>query len=305
MRFLLGRTDALGDLVISLPVMSRILARDPGAEIHFLVQPHVAPLLAELPGVAGVHLRQKGQDLTALLRQIAPDAVLNLGHRDAEIIVAAKRAGVPIRVARARRLPQILAATHRIWGGRNGTGRHESQNVLEFLRPWNWQGGVPPLPSLRITELEARDAAAEMAALPGEGPRLGIVLRGSGAGASPSQAWWDRCLPVLREAGWRPVVLSPLEASELPPADLRRLMARLAACEAVVGPSTGPLHIAAALGRGVLCLMGLRSNHGPDRWAPLGPRVQVLQYPGGEDDLGSGMDRLDPRELLPHLEALR
>jgi len=78
-------------------------------------------------------------------------------------------------------------------------------------------------------------------------------------------------------------------------------MGRLRACAAVAGPSTGPVHLAAALGVPVLCLMGRRVHHGPDRWTPLGPRVQVLQYPGPEADLAQGMDRLDPAALLPHL----
>jgi len=46
-------------------------------------------------------------------------------------------------------------------------------------------------------------------------------------------------------------------------------------------------------------------HHGPDRWQPLGPRVQVLQYPGQEADLAGGMDRLEPSALLPHLDRLR
>lgn len=296
MRFLLSRTDALGDLVVSLPVMERILQRDPRAEVHWLVRPYVAPVLEGQAGVAGLHLREDRQDLPELIRRIAPDAALILGHRDWRVTVAAKAAGVPVRVARSRRLPQILAATHRLWKRRYGSGRHEAENVLDFLAPFGWAGGVPPLPRLQ----------AEPAALPeGPGPVLGVVLRGSGAGAFPSRGWWERALTAFRSAGWRPLVLAPEESSELPPADLKTLLSRLAACEAVVGPSTGPLHLAAALDRPVLCLMGLRPNHSPDRWAPLGRRVQVLQYPGPEDDLGHGMDRLDPALLLPHLERLR
>ncbi len=296
MRFLLSRTDALGDLVVSLPVMERILQRDPTAEIHWLVRDHAAPILKAAPGVACIHLREASQDLTALIRSLAPDAVLNLGHRDADVTVAAKAAGVPVRVARARKLRQILAATHRLWKGRYGTGRHEAQNVLDFLAPFGWSGGAPPLPRLRVTPAE----------LPkGDGPVLGVVLRGSGAGAFPSQSWWDAALDVVRTAGWRPVILAPREASELPEADLGTLLQRLAACDAVLGPSTGPLHLAAALDRPVVCLMGLRPNHRPDRWAPLGRRVQILQYPGPEDDLGNGMDRLDPALLAAHLERCR
>lgn len=305
MRVLLSRTDALGDLVISLPVMARILSRDPQAEIHWLVRPYTAPLLDHLPNIAGVHLRQEGQDLVGLLRRLRPDAVLNLGHRDGAVTVAAREAGIPIRVARARGLDQTMAATHRLWKGRHGTGRHEAQNVLDFLAPLGWGGGSPPLQPLQLTPAERLAGEADLSTLPGTGPRLGVVLRGSGAGAVPSQAWWDRALPLLRAAGWNPIRLAPPETSDLPASDLRRLMARLAACKAVLGPSTGPVHIAAALGTPVLCLMGLRGNHGPDRWAPLGPLVQVIQYPGPEADLSHGMDRLDPNALLPHLARLR
>ncbi len=305
MRFLLARTDALGDLAVSLPVQARILSRDPAAEIHWLVRPATAPVLACAPGIAGVHERPADGELPALIRRIGPDAVLNLGHRDRSVTVAAKQAGIPIRVARSRGLDQILAATHRIWKGRFGTGRHESQNLLDFLAPWAWDGGAPAQVSMRIPGAGRDRAAEDLRGLTGGLPGLGVILRGSGAGACPSPGWWERALPLFREAGWAPVRLGPAELSDLPATDLAGLLARLSACAAVVGPSTGPLHLAAALGVPVLCLMGRRPNHAPDRWAPLGARVQVAQYPGPEDDLGNGMDRLDPAALLPHLERLR
>jgi ADP-heptose:LPS heptosyltransferase len=304
MRFLLCRTDALGDLVISLPIMERILSRLPGAELHWLVRPYTAPVLAGAPGVRGVHLRQGAPELARLMADLAPDAVLNLAHRDKEVVSAARAAGVRVRVARSRGR-QIWEATHVIWKGRYGSGRHEAGNVLDFLKPWGWQGGAPALPELFLAEAERSRGLADLAAGQ-EDPRpvLGVVLRGSGAGAFPSPAWWERALAVATAAGWRSVPLSPPDAGALPPTDLRGLMGRLAGCRAVLGPSTGPVHLAAALGVPVLCLMGLRPHHGPDRWAPLGRRVQVLQYPGAEADLSGGMDRLDPEALLPHLARL-
>jgi ADP-heptose:LPS heptosyltransferase len=302
MRFLLSRTDALGDVVISLPVMERILSRQPGAEVHWLVRPYAAPLLEGM--TAGVHLREPGQDLgdlTARIRTLAPEAVLNLGHRDAAVITAARAAGVPIRVARSRGR-QILEATHVLWRGRNGTGRHEAQNVLDFLRPWGWDGGCPSAPALAVTSEERTRGSEDLAHLPY--PRLGVATRSSGSSAFPSGAWWTRALDTLRAAGWNPVVLSPPEDSFLGPTDLRGLMGRIAACDAFLGPSTGPTQLAAALDVPLLALMGLSSNRGPSRWAPLGRRVQVLQYPGPEADLSGGMDRLDPAILLPHLDRL-
>lgn len=302
MRFLLCRTDALGDLMVSLPVMARILEREPGAELHWLVRPATAPILAGLPGIAGVHLREPGQDLVRLLETLRPDAVLNLGHRDGEVIRAAKAAGVKIRVARARGLGQILGATHRLWKGRTGSGRHEAQHAMDFLAPFGWSGGEPDAPRLVLSAEERAAGEADLASWPR--PRLGLALRGSGAGAAPSEAWWTRARAAFERAGWHPVTLAPPEASEVPPGDLRRLMARLAACDAVVSPSTGPAHIAAALGVPTVCLMGRRAAHGPDRWKPLGAPVAALQYPGPEADAAGGMDRLEPAEVLRALEAL-
>ncbi len=303
MRFLISRTDALGDVMVSLPVLSRILARDPAAEVHMLVSPATAPVLRGLQGLAGLHLREPEISPRALLERLKPDAVLNLGHRDKAVTVAARDAGVPIRVARARGLDQMLAATHLLWAGRTGTGRHEAQNLLDFLQPWGWEGGWPEPAQIDLPLNERNEALEEMEALPR--PRLGIVLRGSGSGAFPSQAWWDRALPVVAAMGWAPVVLAPAGAGDLPDTDLRGLMSRIAACDALLTPSTGPAHLAAALGIPTLCLMGKRPHHGPDRWAPLGARVQIVQYPGPEADLSGGMDRLDPEALMPHLERLR
>ncbi len=302
MRFLINRTDAIGDVVVSLPVIERILSRDPSAEIHVLVQARTAPMLAGHPGIHAVHIRPEDSGLVRLMQQIRPDAVLNLYHRDRAVIVAAKHAGVPIRVARTRGLDQTLAATHRLWKGRFGTGRHEAQNLLDFLEPFGWDGGWSQPPRLFLTPEECAQGVAALADHPH--PRVGLIHRGSGAGAHPSEAWWKQAKAVLRQAGWHPVTLSPPADSELPETDLRGLMARLAACDAVIGPSTGPAHLAAALDIPLLVLIGLRKNHAPDRWSPMGARVQVLQYPGPEADLTDGMDRIPPEALLPHLDRL-
>ena len=303
MRFLLSRTDAIGDQVVSLPLVERILSREPAAEIHLLVRDYVAPLLEQHPGIFATHIRGNDGELQPLITRLRPDVVLNLYHRDKAVLLAAKQAGVPIRVARARGLDQILSATHVLWKGRFGTRRHESQNVLDFLAPFGWEGGWPPPPRLFLTGEERLQGEADLASYPH--PRLGIVHRGTGAGAHPSDAWWDNACAVFSAAGWHPLSLAPLESCNLPAVGLRGLMARLAACDAVISPSTGPAHMAAALGVPLLVIMGLRPNHSPDRWAPLGTRVQIIQYPDPEADLTGGMDRLDPHSLLSHLDRLR
>jgi ADP-heptose:LPS heptosyltransferase len=301
-RVVIARTDALGDLLISIPVQNRLLSRFPSLEVHWLVRPYSAPLLEGHPGIAGIHLRTEGQDLATLFSRISPQVVLNLGHRDQEVIVAAKRAAIPTRVARARGLAQILGATDLVWKGRYGTGRHEAMNVLDFLGPWGLDGGAPEPPQLFLTRTERAQGEEDLPRL--DRPRLGLFLQGTGAGAHPGSAWWTGASATFLKEGWEVTVLGPAEHSDLPPTDLRGLMARMAACDVIVSPSSGPAHMAAALGVPLLCLMGLRPNHTPDRWGPLGSRVQIVQYEPPEADLTGGMDRIDPLTLVPHIKRL-
>jgi ADP-heptose:LPS heptosyltransferase len=330
MRFLLCRTDGIGDLVVSLPVQGCILDKDPSAEIFWLIRQETAPILEHLPGVSGVLHRPHDGDLERVIRDVGPNALLNIFHRDRAVVPAAWRAGVPIRVARPRGLGQTLCATHVIWAKRTwdkhtGSGRHESQHALDFLKAMEWPVPdyiPPPPPSLALTQEELSVGRAELQSVPA--PRLGAIVSGKTT-ISPSAAWWETRLAASKRAGWNPIVLSPPDAvrcgtgtpdavrcgtgtpdaSALPPTGIRGLMARLAACDAVLGVSTGPTHIAAALGVPTLCLMAMGPIHGPARWAPQGRRAAFLQHPGERDDTGAGMDRFPPDTVLAHLERLR
>jgi hypothetical protein len=250
-------------------------------------------------------LRRRPPDaaLAGIIRGIRPDALLNLYHRDMKVVEAARMAGVPAIVARPRDWRHLFEVTHLVLASHHDSSRHQSQHNLDFLRAYRWPvpESVPP-PRLVLTREEAERGQADLAGVPA--PRLGLVVKGS-AGASPSARWWENMLGASKKAGWGPVALAPPSASGPPPTDLRGLMARLRACDAVLGVSTGPTHLAAALGVPTLCLMGRRRFHGPARWAPLGDRVGALQYEGEDDDMGVGMDRIPIDTVLARLDGLR
>ncbi|MCL1907758.1 MAG: hypothetical protein FWG12_00130 [Holophagaceae bacterium] len=320
MRILLSRTNVIGDLVVALPIQKYILDNDPSSQIFWLVLPEAAPVLKHMPGVSGVFICYPSLmtfPYQKIFNYIKPDVLLNLHHLNQWAIPAAKKAGIPIRVAAIadgyykkprnlhHGLRQLFDATHIIWSKRRKSGRHESLHVLDFLQPLGW--AVPKsIPDTLSPVLTAEEIDHGKAGLQNYlSPRLGVVLRGSGGGAYPSLLWWEKMLEALRRVGWNPVILSPPEESHLPPTDIRGLMARLSACDAVLGVSTGPTHLAAALNVPTLCLMGKRKDHGPDRWAPLGSCVETLQYLGEEDDFGSGMDRLSVDSVLAIMEKMR
>ena len=67
--------------------------------------------------------------------------------------------------------------------------------------------------------------------------------------------------------------------------DLAQLIALLARVDGLVAASTGPLHLAAASGIHALGLFPSTPPIHPGRWAPLGPRAEVIAAPG--TDLGA------------------
>jgi hypothetical protein len=324
---LLCKTDGIGDLVVSLPLQNYILDKDPSAEVFWLVKPDVAPILKHLPGVSGVLHGLPGGDLEQTIKDVKPDALLQLGRGrlDRKMITAAKRAAVPCRVAHGRcfretfgitlkdghldrlvkhlltYLEMRLNATHIIWNSFND--RHESQSALDLLKAMKWPvpDSIPPPPKLVLTQEEIACGKKDLQNI--KAPRLGVITKGKSC-ASPSQQWWKKMLEASKMAGWNPVILSPLDECSLPPTDIRGLMGRLYACDAVLAVSTGAMHIAAALGVPTLCLMERDISHCPKRWAPLGHRAEGIAYPGDKVKFGAGMDRFSPDTVLAHLEKL-
>jgi ADP-heptose:LPS heptosyltransferase len=318
MRILLARTDHIGDLIVSLPVQKCILDHDPTAEIFWFVRPEIAPILEHLPSASGVfvcHPDHTRHPYEKIFKYIKPDILLNLSHLDPMVIPAGKKAGIPIRVASpiGRLFSQktlttgykdYLATTHFLWNRRNDAGKHESQLALNFLRPLNIPvpDSIPEVVPLVLTTEELEQGELQLKKIPH--PRLGLIPRGA-TGACPSLPWWRKMLEALKTTRWNTVILSPPEESRLPQTSIRGLMARLSACDAVIGVSAGPTHLAAALNVPTLCLMpnGNRQTH--ERWMPLGNSVVALQYPGEPDDFGSGMDRFSTDTVLEQLEKLQ
>jgi ADP-heptose:LPS heptosyltransferase len=328
---MLCRTDGIGDLVATLLVQVCILEACPSAEIFWLVRPSMAPVLDRLPGVSGVlhwhnddlemfmqgrlprmefreRQRRRPPDaaLERIVRDIRPDALLNFSHNNMKIVEAARRAGVPDIVARPSDWRQFADATHYVLKNHSDSSRHQSQHNLDFLRAYRWP--VPesvPLPRLVLTQEETDRGLADMAGVPA--PRLGLVAKGL-TGPAPGPGWWEKMVGASKQAGWNPVVLSPPDAAALPPAGMRDLMARLGACDAVLGVSTGPTHLAAALGVPTLCLFGRSARSAPARWTPLAgcgdARVGAMQYEGEEEDRRGGMDRFSPDDVLARLDGL-
>ena len=295
-RILIARTDAIGDLVLTLPLVSALRLAFPEATIGLLVRPYAEPVARTARGVdvvvpwtpdAAADPKKSGRRVLAVGNW---DAVV-LGYPDAPVVKAACASRIPVRIGTARRWHTLGRLTHLNWDGRKDSGGHESWHGLRLLMPF----GIEATAEFRgSTYLQAPEPDEKvLAALSALGQQPVLLHPGShgSAGNWPPERFAALALRLAesgigvgftgtRDEGnafsrWLPhhPNIHPLFGEF----DLHQLLALQAAAAAVVASSTGPLHTATALGVGGVGLYGNRAPEWSRRWAPIGPKTTVLE----------------------------
>jgi ADP-heptose:LPS heptosyltransferase len=306
----------MGDLILSLPVATAIKRTWPRCRVDFMVSAANAPLLAyhadtdsALAATDADGRMLSSGELTAAMRA---------GDHDAAVLLrpawstawAAFRARVPLRVGTRRRGYAFLY-NRRVDNPRKYSGRHETDLNVQMLAPLGITlPGEPLAPVLRargrLTDwpVEAPDPARPFA-----------VIHPGSRGSAPN---WPqaRYLELARALARRmPVVITgnlSLPAGGAGVIDLTRrttlsqLVELLSRAVVFVAGSTGPLHLAAALGTRTIGLYPAHAYLGPERWGPRGPRAEALTPPRdaahhcarGADGSCACMDKIEVARVL-------
>jgi lipopolysaccharide heptosyltransferase II len=283
MRVLIVLPGALGDVVRALPLLGRLRRAWAEAWIAWAVEPLSAPLLAEHPWLDETLVFARERGLRAFLPFLARvrrgrfDLVLDLG-RGLKSALIARASGAPERLGFARRDGREggwLLAT------RSLPPQDPMRPKLEHFLAFADALGLPPAPvafGLAPTPAEAEEAAALTAALPR--PLVAACVGSS----CPSRRWFpDRMAELVDRLGGGAVLLGAAADAAFAAAvcraargrvrdlvgrtTLRQLLAVLACADVAVGPDSGALHLAAAVGTRVVSLWGATS---PLRSAPFG-----------------------------------
>jgi len=317
-RILLFRTDRLGDLILSLPVVEALRTWWPQARCDMLTDPRYVP-------AAGMQ-RQVGRvipnsfrglrgcrDLVRLLRSERYDATIHLYPRPL-FAVAAFLAGIPVRLGTAYRFYSPLFKP-RVPVHRKHMAVHERDLNLILLvglgiPRLEVSAGlvVPEEASQQVTELlrrEGIDGSAPFVVLhPGSGgssldwpathyAALGRSLADLGAALVLTGTDRDRDAVELVHEGMHARTTNLCGRLDLP-----QLAALLARSALLITNSTGPLHLADALGTRVIGLYSPFFYSSPQRWGPYSQPKNILlpeTVPATSPPFGSGSMPLSVR----------
>ena len=327
-RLVVVRHDRLGDVLLSLPAIEALRRTYPEARLALMVRPELVPLARMVPVVDEVLVAHANR---ARLRR-------ELAGFDADLVVCISRGAGMSRVAAGARIRRRVGTGYRIYSPlftrtvnerRSAGRRHEAEFSLSFAH----RAGAAPGPAAFPLEIAAhtRTSVGGWLARHGldEGP-FAVIHPGSGRSCPRwpvrhfielAAALLDRGFGVTFSIGpedaWCDEVLDAARARvrSIPRfrGGLEHLPALLDSAALVVGNSTGPLHLAAALDRATLGFYAPWSTCGVNRWGPYSERGWAIMADcaaargwsrGERDRLGAQLLALISPEIATHAAAV-
>ena len=307
---LIVRRDNIGDLVCTTPLISALRQLHPRAHIAALVNTYNRQVLDAHPDLDAVHAYAKakhrlpGQNLAAIYWERLLLLLKLRAQRFDTVLLASSDPG-----ASALRLARWIAPAH-IAGYAEATGlvdlalhlsmasgMHEVERVFGLARLFGIEG-APGRLSMAVdaaarerarAALGARDPARRLIAVhisarkpsqrwPAE--RYAELMRSLGAEADFLLLWSpgaadhpqhpgddDKARVLVQAAGQLPLAAYPTQ-------ELKDLAAALSLADTVICSDGGAMHIAAALGKPILCFFG---DSDAARWHPWGVPYRLLQ----------------------------
>lgn len=295
-RIMITRTDNIGDVVLTLPLAGYLKQLYPQSEIVFVCRRYAAAVVAQCRHVDRVlTIEELGDDQAGGMARSGCDTVLFAFPRR-HLAIAALRAGIERRVGSSRRVYHWFTANRLINISAKKTPLHEAQLSFKLLLPL----GVDYVPSLeqvwKLYGLTTPRHPAADAVLAGPGFKLILHPKSNGNGREWPLEHYTTLAALLGAAdrGVRVLVTGSAAEGELLAKqapdllalpnvenlcgrlDLEGFTALVGGCDGLIASGTGPLHLAAALGRPVVGLFPPLKPIDPTRWAAVGPRAHNL-----------------------------
>ena len=310
MKILVIRRDNIGDLVCTTPLLSSLRRHFPEAHIAVLVNSYNAPVLAGNPDIDEVCVYQKAKHRAAGQTRLAVwwatfRLLHRLRHMRFDVVFVATPGQQPAALKFARwvaagrgRLVAYGEAAHGISDtlplDRARIG-HETQAVMRLLEPLGIVESPGPAHVFPDTDL-----AANIALPAGNSTLIALHI----SARKPLQRWpIERFAELAHELHaqqgarfllfWSPgaedhaqhpgddakaeqlmALCADLPLRACPSHRLEDLVAGLSLADRVICSDGGAMHLAAGLGKPIVCFFG---NSGAERWHPWGVPYELLQ----------------------------
>lgn len=329
---LIVRTDRIGDVVLTLPMAALIKRHYPNCRITFLLREYTKPLAVNNPFVDEVIVlkEENGKvrlmDMVRQLRKHSFDSAVVV-YPSWPITLMTFLSGIKHRIGTGYRWYSFLFS-HRHFEHRKYAERHEAEYNVNLLRFFSInesidvktaEFGIGP-----VKESEEKIVHLLNEKLYDFSRPMAVFHPGSGGSARdwPKNRMKELIGTVARELPVNVVLTGSAAEKQLceelseglraynfaGELDLYGLIALLNRADVMVANSTGPIHIAAALGRPVVGFYPNITACSPRRWGPYTPKSSVFTPKAERGDVQSdelgGMDTIETKEVFESIKVI-
>lgn len=330
MRIIISRTDSIGDVVLTLPVAGMLKQHYPACTIIFLGSGYTRPVIESCRHVDECvswepsPAPQGGEVGESVLEDLHADAIIHV-FPVKEICLAARRARIPVRIATARRFFTWFTCNRLLHVPRKNSSLHESQLNLKLLKGLGINrhftleeiAGMYGLASGQADRRTDQWSCKNFDQTLIPNKRKTIILHPKSKGSA--REWgldnFARLIGLLPEDKYEILVTGTADEGAMmrPFLDKHRgrvtdltgrlslaeLMGLISLSDALVAASTGPLHLAAALGIRAVGLYAPMRPIFPQRWAPVGDKATFLVLDKSCNDCRKTSDCACIRAITP------
>ena len=294
---LISRTDSIGDVVLTIPLAGFLKRRYPDCKIGFLGKQYTQAVIDMSENIDEFHnwttLEQMPNDeLVNYFKNVGADWIIHV-FPNKRIAQIAKKAGVPLRLGTSHRAFHWATCNKLSHFSRKKSDLHEAQ--LNFKLVAGVTGGYLPkladIPELYgFTRPLQRNWIRHLV----DDHKYNVILHPKSQGSA--REWglenYSALIRILPPDRYNIFITGTREeAKEV--ADfleehrervkdvtaqftLEELIAFISYADGLVAASTGPLHIAAALGKKAVGIFAPMKPIHPGRWMPLGVKARTL-----------------------------
>lgn len=290
---IISRTDSIGDVVLTLPMAKIIKDHFPACRIAFLGKEYTKPVIKTCSYIDQFISLNDFMKKDVLIGNSRPQYIIHV-LPNKPVAKRAKELGIPTRIGTTNRLFHLTTCNKLVRLSRKKSDLHEAQLNLKLLSPF----GITEV--FDLTKLQGDFGLDRVQPLSPSLSRLldpsryNLILhpKSQGNGREWGLDNFIALIHLLDPARFK-IFVSGTEAERpmLQPLfdqakekvtdltgemDLYQFMSFIKRADGLVASGTGPLHLAAALGKDAFGIFpSVRPIH-PGRWAPLGEGVKVF-----------------------------
>ncbi len=290
---IISRTDSIGDVVLTLPMAKALKEAFPGIRIGFMGKAYTKAVIESCEYVdefIDVH-RFMHEEITVC--GLSPKAIIHVFPVPA-IAKRAKQLHIPLRVGTTNRLYHWFTCNKLIKLSRRKSNLHEAQLNLKLLKALGIKSDYSLTDIAGMYGLHKTEPLKEPFSSWIDKSRYNLILHPKSQGNG--REWGlDNFIELIRllppgqfklfvsGTDKERTLLQPLfDAVGNSVTDvcgkmtLDQFISFINACDGLVASGTGPLHLAAALGKYAFGLFPPDKPIHPERWAPVGKKAQFF-----------------------------